>query len=430
MKIAIKGLRAKDYTGGIRYYWEPNAIERKAGWKAIILGTDLDGAMKGAKARNDEIDCWRNGGAKPRTIKKIVKAATVSALIARYREDNLDAVDDKGRARYAANTRHTYNTCLRRIEAIFGDISAAAITRKHVRDFRDAMMRPKARGGVGHTTAHGTLRVLRSLYAWAIDVADMDLTNPAINFDLGTPAPRDQMWEPEDTAAFRSAALHLGYPGLAFAVDLAEYIGQRETDLLKLHASQWREINGLDRETRESLASDTGPNAGKVMGIFIRQQKGLRWVGVPVAGTMRERIEAAIAANAARGAEAGAVAVTNLVINDDHGLPWLQRHFIRKFTEVKDLAVAGFTAKDKTKHAPHPALEDLQFRDLRRTAVVRLGELGLEDQLISAITGHKLETVKKILEVYMPRTTKMAARAIVARIGQAKRDDPAKEKKA
>jgi hypothetical protein len=48
---------------------------------------------------------------------------------------------------------------------------------------------------------------------------------------------------------------------------------------------------------------------------------------------------------------------------------------------------------------------------------------------IAAITRHKLETVKKILEVYMPRTTKMAARAIVARIGQAKRDDDSATKK-
>ena len=50
--------------------------------------------------------------------------------------------------------------------------------------------------------------------------------------------------------------------------------------------------------------------------------------------------------------------------------------------------------------------------DLRRTAVVFHGELGLADHRIAAITGHQLDTVKKILETYMPRTTATAARAI------------------
>jgi hypothetical protein len=44
--------------------------------------------------------------------------------------------------------------------------------------------------------------------------------------------------------------------------------------------------------------------------------------------------------------------------------------------------------------------------------VVFLGELGIADQLIAAITGHTLDETKKILETYMPRTTGMAARAI------------------
>jgi hypothetical protein len=63
-------------------------------------------------------------------------------------------------------------------------------------------------------------------------------------------------------------------------------------------------------------------------------------------------------------------------------------------------------------------LADLQFRDLRRTCIVTLGQLGLNDYTIGSISGHKQETIKKILEVYMPRTIAAAGRGVVARIGQ------------
>jgi hypothetical protein len=59
----------------------------------------------------------------------------------------------------------------------------------------------------------------------------------------------------------------------------------------------------------------------------------------------------------------------------------------------------------------------LQNRDLRRSCVVLLGE---SNKSISAITGHKFETNNKILEVYMPRTEAMAARAVVTRNGERK----------
>jgi hypothetical protein len=58
--------------------------------------------------------------------------------------------------------------------------------------------------------------------------------------------------------------------------------------------------------------------------------------------------------------------------------------------------------------------------------VVYLGEFGIADHLIAAITGHTLDETKKILETYMPRTTGMAARAIAlsqARGGAAQKQE-------
>lgn len=41
-----------------------------------------------------------------------------------------------------------------------------------------------------------------------------------------------------------------------------------------------------------------------------------------------------------------------------------------------------------------------------------MGQRGIPDHLISAITGHRLEMIKKILETYLPRTTGMAMLAM------------------
>jgi hypothetical protein len=121
------------------------------------------------------------------------------------------------------------------------------------------------------------------------------------------------------------------------------------------------------------------------------------------------RVEAQVAAAKAAG-------VTSLLFDRASGLPWTQpnleagqRRFIRRFAEIRQAAIdAAIAAEDELA----AELEQLQFRDFRRTAVVFLGELGIADHLIAAITGHTLDETKRILETYMPRTTGMAARAI------------------
>ena len=62
-----------------------------------------------------------------------------------------------------------------------------------------------------------------------------------------------------------------------------------------------------------------------------------------------------------------------------------------------------------------------------------LGELGLPDQWIAAITGHDLDETREILETYMPRNTAMAGAGIAAlavRTGQASTADNDQEKRA
>ncbi len=414
-KESIRGLTQKNTAGGIRYYWEPTPTQRKAGWKTITLAPDLAGAITAANARNLEIETWKNGGASPRLVKRYVKAQTFGAILDRYEREKLVTM--------AASTRRVDATAIRRLREWAGDQPIAWITRARVKALRDAMMKHAVLNGPGHAPAFHTLTTLRKIFTWAIDELELGIANPAERFGLAMPAPRDQVWETDARELFSKAATAAGWHSVGFAVRLGAYYAQREADILGLTRASWREVSlrqlGMNEQMYEALKSDHGPDAGKVMGLYVKQGKTNRWVGVPVEGTMRDEIEATIAAATER-AKAGdsklaQLAAARLVAHDRTGKPWRQREFIERVSDVR--AAAAELARNQGNEDLATRIADLEFRDLRRTCVVTMGELGMDDAAISAITGHKLETIKRILETYMPRTEAMAARGVVARIG-------------
>lgn len=404
MEIKVKGLVPKKLATGTYYYWEPTPTLRKANWKTLALGTDLVAAIKAAEARNAEIEQWRSQGARPRAIAAFVRRHTLADAIKRYRHEHL--------ANLATSTRRTADTPLKRLDKWAGDKPLTYISRARVRALRDAMMNPAGPGYLGHHAAFAVLAKGRELFTWLVD-QEIAGDNPFLRFGLGKPPPRQVFWEHPHFMAISAAALELELPSIALAIDIASYIGQRESDILKLSSARWQAIPPekfrFSMDVYNQLKSDAGPNAGEVMGIYVRQGKTKRWIGVPIEGDMRRRIEAAITANGKRD-----VATTGLIICERTGLPWSQDNFIHRFGDVRAHAVKTAIAAGNDILAAE--LADLWFGDLRRTCVVRLGELGLDDAAIGAITGHKLGTIKTILETYMPRTEAMAGRAVVARL--------------
>jgi hypothetical protein len=69
-----------------------------------------------------------------------------------------------------------------------------------------------------------------------------------------------------------------------------------------------------------------------------------------------------------------------------------------------------------TKDRVRAELEDQhrQRRDLRRTGVVRMAELGLPTPQIAAISGHKIDHCQEIIDTYLPRRAEVAVAAIEA----------------
>lgn len=452
-KETIPGLVQRNIASGLAYYWYSSPRQRKANWKSLALGQDLAAAIGAAKKRNAEIEAWEAGGARPRAVKAFTAAQTFAALLDRYETEKLVGLAD--------NTQRTAQTDLDKLRTWAGKHPVAFITRSRVRALKLAicpdadrvpnLVRDGQRNIPGHNQAFKLLSKGREVFSWAIDHPDgrLALHNPFERFELAKPPPRDQIWEADAIAAFSAAASSLGWPSIDFALRLACNYGQREADLLSLDPTRWREISlqqlRMDREAYAALAGTHGPDKGKVMGLYTRQSKTRRWVGVPIAGTMRDEVEAAVAAARARASAAVAegqpiqLVVARLIARDRTGKkwrgadmtgkPWSQRDFIEKVGEIRTHAANAARKAGNGDLADR--IDDLVFHDTRRTCVVTLGELGMEDSAISARTGQKLETIKKILETYMPRTEAMAARGTIAMLGAEtrRRDDAAKQQK-
>lgn len=416
MRLKVKGLRAKNYPSGIRYYWEPTPAERKAKWTGLSLGSDMAEAIKAAEKRNEEIEDWKSGGAKPRAVARYRKRSTVGHGIQRYREEKLH--------RMAASTQRTASTPLNRLEQWAGDMPIAWVTRARVRALRDSLVKAcEAKGQTTHPAFH-VLERGRILWQWFLD-EELATSNPFERFGLSKPPPRQAFWTDRELAELAPAAAACGWPSIGLAAELGYYAGQREADNLKMAITAWREIPRTkfraDPTLYDQLANSDGPDAGKVMGIYVRQGKTKRWVGIPVEGDTRRRIEAAIADAKAAGR------MTILGNEKQAGKPWTQDGFIAAFGQVR--AKAAELALERGDQDLAETIGDLWYGDLRRSCVVYLGELGLDDAAIAAITGHSLATIKSILETYMPRTEGMAARAVVARL-QVRPSEADQERKA
>lgn len=429
MKIAgktVKGFVVKRLANGTYYGWEPTPAQRKANWRSIKFDArDLGQAIQLCEAHNAKVDEWKAGGAAPGKVTRYTAPQTFNALIDRY--------EQAMRGRLAANTIAVDKTPIKLLREWAGKHPAHWITRPRVKALRDAMMRGVELNGPGHSAAFHLLTTLRKILAWWIKEDDLDLKNAAHEFGLPALRPREQVWTAPAQAYLREAARGMNLPSIELAFDIAAYIGQRQEDVVTLERNRWREISlaqlGHDQRLHDALISDHGPDAGRVMGIYIKQGKTKRWVGIPIQGELRDRIEAAIAATLKRAKLIATVPPPALIIKEGTNRAWNVDDFKHTFGDVRDVAATLAICDDDPALAAEIA--GLQFRDLRRTCIVTLGQLGLNDYQVASITGHSQATIKRILEVYMPRTEAAAASAVVARIGDtARRGEQRKEKTA
>jgi integrase len=344
----VRYLVAKRQKSRILYYWQPNRPLRDHGFLPRRL----------AERTNDLADAIREAEALNLELDAWragqqpvpIQPGTIPWLVKLYRSD----------PRYtdlATKTQRGYDQCITIIEAWSeraGHPPLVTLPRKSVKAFYRSMSATPAK-------ASAVLRVLRLLLAFAVDEGEIE-RNPAEKMRLKVSAPRDQVWTPEQIEAFVSKANSKGRGSIGLAVLLGAGLGQREGDVLRLG---WTQYDGVS--------------------VRLRQRKTGKLIAVPAIADLRQALDA-VPRTAA-----------TIVVSETTGRPYTEDNFTHLFREIADAAELPC---------------DLQFRDLRRTAVVFLAEAGCSIPEIAAITGHSLRTATQILETYLPRNSAMAKNAI------------------
>lgn len=273
---------------------------------------------------------------------------TVAWVSNQYQKDDLFT-------NLAVVTQKEYTRYLKIIENTLGNIPVQNISRKTAKLLYSAY-KDKSR------TAQLLAAVARILFNFAEKDLELIDKNPFAKMRIKTSKPRTQIWEAIDMQKVADQAIAIKRPSVALALYMGAYTGQRQGDILKCN---WNQYNGKK--------------------IKVKQSKTGALVDVPVTKALKAMLDSAPRTS------------TQIITSEETGRPYKSYDFRHLFREVAKLT---------------DIKQDLQYRDLRRTAVLRLGEAGCTIGEIAAVTGHSIEECQKIMDTYLQPNSKMAENAI------------------
>lgn len=351
------------------WYWQPTKAVITLGFPAKPLGADIVEAFAEGYRLNAELKKERERQTKD-AFDKPVYEGTWQHLVDLYRgigkiEPSRKWID------LSKDTQRNYNLYIdNTILPSWGDMAVSKTTTEAITLLHEGMSaKPYA--------ANAFVRTVSTLLSFA-------MSRPAL-FDLGNwhrnPAQgvqkfgsksgvksRTQQWDDELESSFLDAAkeknweVYLGYA-------LLYYTGQRLSDVLKM------KVTDVDQDKIAVIQQKTGAR------VWIHQHSELKTILTEHFKLRRSQKR-----------------IGGTLLQDDQANKFSPRKFSEAWDEIE--VKAGI---DKA---------DVQRRDLRRTAVIRLAEAGCTDFEIAAITGHSLKQIQNILQVYWVATYKQAESAI------------------
>lgn len=395
-------------AGAVRCFWQPSTVLRKLGWKPLRLADELGQATEQARAVNALLADWkmaRERGDKVATPAGLLDrlAANWAAsdpaasqavkfdVLARPNSPAVEPLPQPGTvsllidaflahrrfAGKAAKTRRFYRQNLELIRRWGGDLPIGAITQGRLETFHDALAVKAPR------TASAMVQSARRLWNWAATqdrFAPLIQINPAARIELDfDPATKPRLWTDKQVAHMVATADAIGRPAVGTAILLAEWLGQRQGDILALPRAAWADGWFAIDQAKTGAAAE-----------------------IPESPALRTRIEAELARQDAAG-----LAGVTLLLNDLTGQPYDEHAFRRQFAEVRRAAAQRMAG-----------CAGLKYMQLRHTAVTRLAEAGSTTPEIASITGHTLRSVDAILERYLVRTKRLAQNAVAKRLAK------------
>lgn len=357
-------------------HWKPSPRLRAAGWANRMLGTSAQEAdvLAAALALNEQVEAWDRGHAAATAERAPPRRYRFADLVEEFR------LSAHFRDRIAPATRREYESRMAQLEqwatgADGRSIYVDQLDQDMVRTLRDTLM--EDRRNVFKCAA--LLRVLRML---------LNFAKPrivAFNATDGVPIPTTPARAHKlDWRSVERLAAGCEDPCTALALTTGFWSMQRRDDLRQLNRFQWRELHGADPRDLPALV---GPS-GRVMGFRLAQHKTGRQVDCPMPPWLHPVIEAAF--EQSQWLFPGSLDSAKPISGD----------VLRR--RVKPVLVAG-------------GFPDHQLRDLRRSGMAGVKDLGAMKSDVFAISGHPLDGQQRTMaDVYMPPDTMAACRAIAA----------------
>jgi integrase len=342
-KYAVRGLSGVHRKRGLVYFWVPPVSLQKAGvFKHKTLGTDFETAVAKASDWNAKLDAYRAAihGQRPRLT--AIRAGTVGHLVRQFEES-------PRYGRYSFRTQQDYSWMYRSIEAqtaernqMFGELKASEVTKQlaYALYEQNVLLR-------GHDSANKAMCAWAAAFRYGMLKYCEITCNPFSDLDKLSSSPRRQRWTLQQLDCFIGKAQELGFPSIGRSALMCMELMQRPGDILNL---TWDAYQHRDKVWE------------------IRQSKRGAFVRIPETRRLRLALN-----TIRRGAKSDITIGSKIFVCPTvTGKKWHRRNFSKAVRLIA--RAAGLP-------------DDLQIRDLRRTAATEGASAGATPAEMMAVGG-------------------------------------------
>lgn len=381
--------------------WHPGPRLRRAGFKGRDLKDEagqwlaLEAAIAAARDLNRQVEKWRAGRGQSSTGSSRQKAPrpfrTCGELFDLWwgtgktrPSADFAELSPKTQADYKWKGRVFLDMAIDD-HAAFRDVPIASITKPHAFGVWEQLYQER-----GIALANAVKAVVSSAFSYAeLRGWRPSGSNPWLKMNRPATPHRLAIWLPAQVDAFLEAA---------DACEDTRSVG--DTLVLGLHTAQ--RLSDVLTYPDRIFRGDR---------IMLSQLKTKALIDVK----MTQQVSTRVADIRARRRDANVPAIGGtLIVNELTGQAYDANSFNKRFRLVRERAAKKLPAVDigDAWHGPRLyELAELQFRDLRDTAVTRLALAGCTLAQIAAITGHSLQSITDIMKHYLALNRAMADQA-------------------